>query len=243
VRLKISIIIPVKNEADNINTLLDHLPLNRYEIIIVDGNSTDKTVSIALEHKIKPNVIVQQSSGKGAALSAGFKKATGDLIIIIDADGSMNPKELPRFIEKFPEYDVVKGSRYLPGAGSADLTLVRSLGNRSLTKLANYWFNQNWTDMAYGYAAFKRETLEDLALMHIDKLGNFFGHKSYGQGFEIETLIFTRAAHRGLKVCEIPSYEFIRNHGTSNLRAIRDGIRVLLTLFVEKSRNFPKLKH
>jgi glycosyltransferase involved in cell wall biosynthesis len=240
--LKVSLIVPVKNEAPTIEWILDKIPTYVSEVIVVDGNSNDETVSIAKRHARVSHVIVQISKGKGAALSAGFAIATGELVAIIDADGSMQPAELSKYLEKFPEYDVVKGSRYLPGGGSTDLTFIRSFGNRLLTRLANVLFEQSWTDMAYGYAVFKRSVLDDLALTNYDKLGSILGHKSYGQGFEIETLMFTRAARRKMKIVEVPSFEDDRIAGSSNLRAIRDGFRVLIALFVERSRTVPAEK-
>ena len=240
--MKVSLIVPVKNEAPTIEWLLNQIPPDISEIIVVDGNSHDKTVELARGHQRVSRVIVQRSKGKGAALSAGFAIATGELVAIIDADGSMKPSELSKYIEKFPEYDVVKGSRYLQSGGSTDLTFVRSLGNRLLTRLANLLFDQSWTDMAYGYAVFKRSVLDELALTDYDKLGSILGHKSYGQGFEIETLMFTRAARRKMKIIEVPSFEENRIAGSSNLRAMRDGFRVLIALFVERSRSVPEEK-
>jgi glycosyltransferase involved in cell wall biosynthesis len=238
--MKITVIVPVKNEAPSIAWILDRIPTYVAEVIVVDGNSTDDSVALASSHPRVSNVIVQRSNGKGAALSAGFAIATGELVAIIDADGSMKPAELSRYLEKFPEYDVVKGSRYLQGGGSTDLTLIRSLGNKVLTGLANILFQQKWTDMAYGYAVFKKSVLDDLALTNYDKLGSILGHKSYGQGFEIETLMFTRAARRKMKIVEVPSFEENRIAGSSNLRAVRDGFRVLIAIFVERSRSIPE---
>jgi hypothetical protein len=134
----------------------------------------------------------------------------------------------------------VKGSRYLNGGGSSDLTMFRSFGNKVLTKIANNFFHQEWTDLAYGYAAFDRKLLSSLALTNYDALGSLFSHKAYGQGFEIETLMFCRAARRGIKLVEVPAYENDRIAGASNLRAIRDGVRVLIALFVERARSIPK---
>jgi len=237
--MKVSVIVPVKNESGAIKLILDKMPNYVHEVIVVDGNSTDNTVEIAQAHPRVDKVIIQQSRGKGGALSAGFAKATGDLIAIIDADGSMEPSELSDYIEKFPQYDVVKGSRYLQGGGSTDLTAIRSVGNKALTALANFLFKQKWSDMAYGYAVFSSKAVEELALTNYDKMGSFFGHKSYGQGFEIETLMFTRAARRGMKICEVPSFEGDRISGSSNLRAVRDGFRVLFALIIERSRSTP----
>lgn len=232
-------IIPVKNEQESIVGILDRIPKWVDEIIVVDGHSTDNTVENVLKFNSEIMVVSQRSFGKGAALSAGFNKANSDLIAIIDGDGSMDPLELPSFINAINYSDIVKGSRYLVGAGSDDLTLIRSSGNKILTKFANLLFNQNWSDMAYGYAIFKKEAINSLGLTDYDSQGSFRSHKTYGQGFEIETLMFTRAAKRGLTISEVPSFEANRISGSSNLRAVRDGIRVLIAIIVEKFRTPP----
>jgi len=235
--VKISVIVPVKNEAQSLQQVLNDIPHFVDEVIVVDGHSKDSTFLLAESHSRVTRVLSQYSQGKGAALSAGFAVATGDLIAIIDADGSMNPNEMSSFISYFPEFDIVKGSRYLDGAGSSDLTRIRSFGNQILTKIANVLFNQKWTDMAYGYVVFTREAVQSLALTNYDQLGSLLGHKSYGQGFEIETLMLCRAARRRMKILEIPSFENARIAGSSNLNAMRDGIRVLIALIVERLRS------
>ncbi len=238
-QLTVSVIIPAMNEAPTIGEVISQVPNWVDEIIVIDGKSTDGTLDAAIFANDRVIGIVQRSSGKGAAMSLGFAHATSDVIVIVDADGSMDFSELELFIKNFPQYQVVKGSRYLKGGGSDDITLFRSLGNRALTKMANSLFNQQWTDMAYGYAAFDRESIGGLGLTNYDHQGSILGHKAYGQGFEIETLIFTRAAKRALKILEIPSHERSRMEGISNLRAIRDGFRILIVLIVEYLRSDP----
>lgn len=236
----VTLLIPAKNELASLPSVLAEIPDYVDEVIIIDGHSEDGTLEFALSHPRVSKVVRQRSKGKGAALSAGFANATKELVVIIDADGSMNLNELKNFLIQFPECGIAKGSRYLTGGGSSDLTSFRSIGNKGLTGIANIFFNQKWTDMAYGYAVFDRDLLEGLALTNYDALGSMFSHKAYGQGFEIETLMFCRAARRGIKLVEVPSYEKDRIAGTSNLRAIRDGIRVLIALFIERARSVPK---
>lgn len=232
--------IPAKNELASLPIVLEDVPDYIDEVIVVDGHSNDGTYEFAQTHPQVDKVVRQRSKGKGAALSAGFASATKDLVVIIDADGSMNLSELGLFLNEFPNCGIAKGSRYLSGGGSSDLTLFRSFGNKVLTQVANRFFGQEWTDMAYGYAVFDRRLLAGLALTNYDALGSMFSHKSYGQGFEIETLMFCRAAKRGIKLVEVPSFERDRIAGTSNLRAIRDGLRVLIALLIERSRSVPE---
>lgn len=236
----VTLLIPAKNELASLPTVLADIPDYIDEVIVIDGHSDDGTFKYALKHPRVNKVVRQRSKGKGAALSAGFACATKDLVVIIDADGSMNLSELQLFLEHFPGCGIAKGSRYLDGGGSSDLTAFRSMGNKILTSIANRFFDQNWTDMAYGYAVFDRTLLQGLALTNYDALGSMFSHKAYGQGFEIETLMFCRAARRGIRLVEVPSYEKDRIAGASNLRAIRDGVRVLISLFVERARSVPK---
>ena len=236
----VSLVIPAKNELASLPTVLADIPEYIDEVIVVDGHSDDGTLEYAQRHSRVNKVVRQRSKGKGAALSAGFANASKDLVVIIDADGSMDLGELHLFLAEFPNCGIAKGSRYLTGGGSSDLTAFRSIGNRFLTGMANRFFHQDWTDLAYGYAVFDRNLLHGLALTNYDELGSMFSHKAYGQGFEIETLMFCRAARRGIRLVEVPSYEKDRIAGASNLRAIRDGIRVLIALFVEKARSIPK---
>lgn len=238
--MSVTIVIPAKNELASLPAVLADLPDFIDEVIVVDGHSTDGTYEFAQAHSQVDLVVRQRSKGKGAALSAGFASATKDLVIIIDADGSMDLSELDLFLNEFPNCGIAKGSRYLSGGGSSDLTKFRSFGNKVLTGVANKFFGQQWTDMAYGYAVFDRQLLAGLALTNYDALGSMFSHKAYGQGFEIETLMFCRAAKRGIKLVEVPSFEKDRIAGASNLRAIRDGVRVLLALLVERARSVPK---
>ena len=236
----VSLIIPAMNESATLTSIIDSIPTYVDEIIVIDGRSKDNTFEIASNHPRVNKVLRQRSRGKGAALSLGFAMATCDLVAIIDADGSMDPAELKDFLNMFPQAEIVKGSRSKKlGGTSADLTIFRDLGNRVLTKICNFWFKENWTDLAYGYAVVDRKALGKLGLSSYDEMGSVFGHKSYGQGFEIEALIFCRSSKWGFRVLEVASAEHRRISGSSNLRAIRDGFRVLSAIIIEKNRSKP----
>ena len=236
----VSLIIPAMNESATLTSIIDSVPTYVDEIIVIDGRSKDNTFEIASNHPRVNKVLRQRSRGKGAALSLGFAMATCDLVAIIDADGSMDPAELKDFLNMFPQAEIVKGSRSKKlGGTSADLTIFRDLGNRVLTKLCNFWFKEKWTDLAYGYAVVDRKALGKLGLSSYDEMGSVFGHKSYGQGFEIEALIFCRSSKWGFRVLEVASAEHRRISGSSNLRAIRDGFRVLSAIIIEKNRSKP----
>jgi len=231
--MKISIIIPARNEADNIYKILSEIELDVYEIIVIDGNSTDGTVLNASKHPKKPIVVTQNSKGKGAALSLGFKISAGDVVIAVDADGSNDPRELQNFVNQIKSgADLVKGSRNLFGGGSEDLTQFRNFGNFFLTAIANIVFKTKWTDLAYGYFAIRKDLLNKMKISEYDSKSSFW--LSYGQGFEIESLICCRAARVGAKIIEIPSFERNRWSGSSNLKSIPDGLRALFAILYEK---------
>ncbi len=218
----ISVVIPAKNEARNIGWVLERIPSFVDEVIVVDGLSNDGTLEVA--KMIQPDVVVihEMRPGKGAALRAGFEAARGDYVVMIDADGSMDPAEIQTFIDLLDEgYELVKGSRFLPGGGTTDITRLRSFGNARLRDLANFIYGTNYSELCYGYCAFRRKSLN---MLELD-----------ADGFEIETQIVTRAITRGLRIAEAPSMEAPRRYGESNLNAFKDGLRVLRTLLTERN--------
>ncbi len=201
----VSIVIPTKNEAQNLPHVFKKLP-NGCEVILVDGNSTDDTVAVA--ERLRPDIIVvrQTRQGKGNALACGFAAATGDFIVMIDADGSNDPAEIPRFVTALIEgADFAKGSRFLPGGGSLDITLVRRVGNFWLNRVVNLLYGTRYTDLCYGYNAFRRACLDVMKLNATEVEGSDPGAMLWGDGFEVETLINVRVAKAGLRVTEVPS--------------------------------------
>ena len=222
----ISVVIPTLNEAKNLPFVLPRIPKWVNEVILVDGNSTDDTIAVA--QRLLPNIhIVRQSDCcKGAALRQGFDAATGDIIVMLDADGSTDPAEMGIFVRFLRNgVDFVKGSRFMQGAGSTDISRVRGLGNWGLTVLVRLLFGGAFSDLCYGYIAFWKRLLP---LLHLD-----------ADGFEIETLMSVRALRARLKIVEVPSFEAPRRHGESHLKAIPDGFRVLRTILQE--RFFPSV--
>jgi glycosyltransferase involved in cell wall biosynthesis len=228
----VSVVVPALNEARNLPYVFGRMPEGLHEVILVDGNSTDDTVKVA--RRLRPDVrVVQQTRhGKGNALACGFATCTGDIIVTIDADGSTDPQEIPRFVAALLDgADFAKGSRFVAGAHSRDITTVRRWGNKSLNGLVNSLFGTTFTDLCYGYNAFWRHCLPV-----VDLAAGAPGDPIWGDGFEVETLMHMRAVHAGVKIVEVPSIEHPRLHGESNLKTFRDGWRVLKTIGRERRR-------
>jgi len=234
---RVSVVIPAKNEARNLPDVIAALPIGLHEVILVDGNSTDDTVEVAQRLLPGIRIIGQRRKGKGNALACGFAAATGDIIVMLDADGSTDPAEIPRYVEAVVQgADFAKGSRFLPGGGSSDISRIRQFGNYCLNKVVNVLYKTSYTDLCYGYNAFRRSCL---AVMDLDAGSPGDANSDemlWGDGFEVETLINVRIAKAGLGVTEVPSFEKSRQYGTSNLNAFSDGIRVLRTIQAERSR-------
>ncbi|WP_225891455.1 glycosyltransferase family 2 protein [Streptomyces dioscori] len=218
----VSIVIPAMNEAENLPFVFKTLPQWIHEVVLVDGNSTDDTVAVARELWPDVKVIEQRGKGKGDALITGFEACTGDIIVMVDADGSADGHEIVSYVSALVSgADFAKGSRFANGGGTDDMTPIRKLGNWALCTVVNRKFGARYTDLCYGYNAFWRHCLDKIDLDCT--------------GFEVETLMNIRVVKAGLKVQEIPSHEYVRIHGASNLRAVRDGLRVLKVILKERS--------
>lgn len=219
----VSVVIPAKNEERNLEHVFGTIPEWVEEIVLVDGHSTDDTVAVARKLHPEVQIVHQSGRGKGDALQSGFAAAKGEIIVMMDADGSTDGKEIPRFVAALVTgADFAKGSRFASGGGSDDITFSRHLGNKILSGLVNSFFGTRYTDLCYGYNAFWAKHLSKLDL-NCD-------------GFEIETVMNVRAAKAGLSIQEIPSYEHLRLHGMSNLKVFRDGMRI--ARFIVRERFF-----
>ena len=226
--LTISVIIPTKNEARNIGWVLERLDELVDEVVIIDGLSTDDTVDVVRAIRPDARIILHPVPGKGEAVRAGLAAATGDLVVMLDADGSMDPGEIERFLRALADgADFAKGSRFLPGGGTTDMTWLRAFGNGVLVRLTNLLLGTSYSELCYGYMAFRRSRLPELQLR--------------SSGFEIETEIVVKAHRAGLAVVEVPSMESPRRFGESNLNTFRDGWRVLRTLLTERVASRPPL--
>ena len=220
---RVSVIVPTLNEAKNLPHVFAELPRDLHEVIVVDGFSTDGTPEVARALRPDVRVVNQEQRGKGDALRCGFAAASGDILVMLDADGSADPAEIPAFVAALIQGgDFAKGTRFHEDGGSSDITALRRAGNRLLSGIVNLLFGTSYSDLCYGYNAFWRHCLP---AMNVDCTG-----------FEVETLINIRIARAGLDVREVPSFERDRIHGQSNLNTFRDGGRVLRTIIRERLR-------
>lgn len=231
----ISVVIPALNEARNLVHVMPRIPNDVYEVILVDGNSSDDTVDVARRLRPDVKVVRQNRRGKGNALACGFAACTGEIIVMLDADGSTDPAEIPAFVASLVTgADFAKGSRFVGDGYSSDITRIRSLGNRVLNHLVNALFGTRFTDLCYGYNAFWAHCLPSFGLT----VGET-GDAVWGDGFEIETLINVRIARAGATIAEVPSVESRRLYGETNLNTVQDGWRVLRTILREYRADAP----
>jgi glycosyltransferase involved in cell wall biosynthesis len=219
----VSVIIPALNEAENLPHILPKIPSWVQEVVLVDGNSTDNTIEVA--RKLLPDIrIVRQDKnrrGKGAALRAGVNAASGDIVVLLDADGSTDPAEIPVFVSTLlAGADFAKGSRFLQGAGTTDMPFYRQIGNSSLVLLTNVLFRTRYTDITYGYNAFWREDANRLAF-EIDN-------------WACEIVNNIRAVRNGLRIVEVASHEHERIAGQAKLQTWSAGWMILKAILRER---------
>jgi glycosyltransferase involved in cell wall biosynthesis len=232
--LDVGVVIPTLNEEKNIeDVLLDLKDLGYHNILVVDGMSKDKTTKIAAKNGVK--VVLQIGKGKGSAIRQGLSNGSldADSIVMMDADGSMDPKEIPRFVDVLNSgADIAKGSRFLKAGHTYDMSPLRRIGNLLMVSIVNLLWSAKYTDLCYGYAAFSRHAIEKVVPL------------LESQNFEIETEIFLKALDLGLIVKEVPSTEFKRKNGNSNLNSFRDGLKILKTIIKEyvnsSSKRYPQ---
>jgi glycosyltransferase involved in cell wall biosynthesis len=219
--MNVGVIIPALNEGKNIRDVLyklDSLGFNN--VLVIDGKSNDDTIEVASKHGA--TVVLQHGKGKGDAIRQVLNNNffNVDALVLMDADGSMNPEEIPSFIEALKSgADVVKGSRFLKGGYTYDMTPMRRFGNKILTEIVNFlWPGARFTDSCYGFVVLNKRAIQCVA------------PTLKAQGFEVEIETLTRALEMGLTVKEVPSIEYKRKNGTSNLNAFKDGLKIFKTI-------------
>lgn len=221
----VSIVIPARNDAKNLEVVLPQLPAV-HEVILVDGDSVDGTVETALRVLPGITIVRQTRTGRGNAFACGFEAATGDVIVMFDAAGSADPAEIPAFVATLVAgADVAKGSRFRRAGGST--------GNHGLSVVCTILLGTTYSDPAYGFNAFWRDVLPAVDLLPTTIEAPAGGGTIWGDGFEIETILSCRFAAAKLRVTEVSSSEKHRTRGESTLG---DRLRVLKTIVTEKRR-------
>jgi glycosyltransferase involved in cell wall biosynthesis len=214
----VSVIIPAKNEAENLPRLLTDLQkvfrqitAYRFELIVVDDHSTDSTSAAAREGGATV-IENQRPPGKGNALMSGFEKTTGRFLIMLDADYSHRPEDIPAFLSKLEQgFGLVVGSRST--GGSDEYTFIRTLGNVGLSTIFCFLMGVQVTDVLNGYKAFRREV--------------FTNHRYSSAQFEIEIELMANCIREGLPIGEIACHERARSAGEAKSRVVKHGFRFL----------------
>ena len=214
---KIGVVIPAYNEEKNLGGVLNRLnSIGFSDVIVIDGLSNDGTLKVAAQNGAK--IVLQDGRGKGQAIRQVLSNSylDSDALVMMDADGSMSPEEIPRFVQALKDgADVVKGSRFIEGGGTSDMTATRIFGNTIMTSAVNILCGSKYTDLCYGFVAFNKKAIQKLAPI------------LESNNFEIETEVFIRSKQLGLKVVEVPSFEYPRKNGKSNLKTFKDGFKIL----------------
>lgn len=220
---KVSIVIPAKDEEANLGRVLDELKkavsaINKeVEIIIIDDHSKDRTAQIALDSGAKV-ITNKRKNGKGNALISGFEASTGDVIVMMDADYSHRPKDIPLFLERIEKgAGLVVGSRVW--GGSDEYTKIRASGNFILTAIFGLIFDEYLSDALNGYKAFHREIFDN--------------HTYSSSTFEIEIELSVNTLREGYRIFEVPSHERKRAWGKMKSNAIKHGTKFLLKILTE----------
>jgi len=220
--ISVSLIIPTLNEERNLPHVLPRIPRlpEVIEIILVDGSSSDQTIQVAQDLVPQIKVVLEPGKGKGMAIHAGACAAAGDYFLILDADGSHLPEEIPLYIEKAKEgYDLVKGSRYMNGTNTKDETWDHGILVRISQLVANTLWHTSFTDICYGMFLINRQKYLDLNIQ--------------AQRHDVEWELMAKALKAGLRIVEVPAFEAQRIHGKSHLSIVRDGWLIANAVFRE----------
>lgn len=221
---KVSVVAVCLNEEKIILDVLKNIPHDIVdEILVVDGYSTDNTYDLV--KKAGYHIILQEKKGRGAAFRTGFKRAKGDIIVMLSTDGNELPCDIRKLIAKIKQdYDMVIATRFGLGR-SEDVTFIRNIGNHFFTWLCNIVAGLTLTDSQNGFRAITKEALHAMNLK--------------SDRFDIEAEMTVKAGKLGLRVGEVPTIEDLRKFGDSRLRTFRDGYCIFKRIVKEAVRSPP----
>jgi dolichol-phosphate mannosyltransferase len=225
----VCIILPTLNEEQAIGKVIEEIPRKQLEnlgygidILIVDGNSTDRTMQIAQEKGAR--ILIEKRRGKGRAVRTAFEESKADFIFMMDGDYTYPAKYLTTMIKTLEKFPVVIGSRLKGKREKGALRKINLVGNYLLTWLANTLYGTRMSDLCTGYWGFRREVIDSLNLTT--------------DGFQLEAELLTQIANRGYKIGEIP-ITYRTRPGKAKLSGLKDGVRI--TWFLVSQRFHRKL--
>lgn len=215
----ISVVICALNEEGNLPKVLPKIPDWVDEVILVDGHSIDNTVAVAKSIFPAVRILYQPGKGKDDAMKHGFRNATGEIVVVLDADGSTDPVQIPELVCPLLDgYDFVKGSRFL--WVNPNMSLRRRLGNKMLVALTNLLFGTKYTDVCCGYNAFWKRCLDKI--------------KFSGDSFDYEPVLHVKIKKAGLRVAEVPCQDIGRISGTSKLPMLTQGLKAAIAILHQR---------
>lgn len=211
------------NEEKGLPLVLPRIPVWVDEVILVDAHSADNTVEVAQQLRPDIKILYQPGEGKGDAMKYGIEQATGDIVVMLDADGQNNPEDIGEFITPLLNgYDFAKGSRLAKGPPS-DMPFHRWIGNHLIALTCNILFRTRFTDLCSGYNAFWRKKFLDIKPWTNENWG-------------YEPLLIARVLKHKLKVGEVPHLYMKRVNGKSKLPDFRQGLTAIKVLLRERFR-------
>ncbi|MDI9646309.1 MAG: S-layer glycoprotein N-glycosyltransferase AglJ [Archaeoglobales archaeon] len=221
--MKVSVVIPTLNEEKAIGEIVSAFVSRGFDVLVIDGRSTDKTREIA--EKCGAKVVIQSGKGKGQAVSEAFKIVDGDILVLIDGDGSYLPEEVDRLIEpiKSGAADHVVGNRFGKFEKGA-FTRLNLLGNKILNTFFRFAYGYELHDILSGYRAMKKEVYKSVELRK--------------PGFEVETELTVETLAKGFKIVEVP-ITYRKREGKTKLNPLKDGFRIGKTIYELISRYSP----
>lgn len=208
--MSVTVLLPTYNEAGNINAVVESIRSvsREWRILVVDGGSTDRTVEIAKESGAEVFIFPQR--GKGRAIAAAFQKEEADQLVLLDADMSYPPSEIPKLLMRLEECDVAVGSRFAGSIEKGAMSGINSFGNKVLTFSGNILYGGRISDLCSGLWAFRKSAYKNMRIT--------------APHFELEANFFSECMKKRMKLCEVPiSYK--RRGGKAKISMV-DGLRI-----------------